>query len=201
MELGKVTARFRFYKEIDMYIMRFTMSLIMCFACVIIYAKQERVLCTQKEYENRIIIEDSHLDYGLYSYKVKDITEKIDSIKHTKLPFSDSAKYPVWADPLGIKQVFKDATQHAKNCFAKNHNGIIPEEIVNSAYILIDDNGSVFCEIIWAKTCLFDIYSSEELISIFDEIGTFTFPTPVVARPKTGFEIMGLDFWSIMEDK
>lgn len=146
----------------------------------------------------RVITEESYSSYygTVYNYKLSDKMSAIDSIKHKKLPFSVSTKYPVWTDPLGIKQVFKNAAQHAKNCFVKNHNGIIPEEIVNSVYILIDDNGSVFCEIIWAKTCLFDIYSAGELISIFDEISTFKFPTPVVVRPKSGYEIMGLDFWS-----
>lgn len=139
-------------------------------------------------YGGRTIEEAYYSEFNLRKYKIGDILMLRDSIHHQKSPFSESTKYPVWKDPIGIKQVFKDVRSHTLQCFTKRNGNAIPSEYLAWVKILINDDGRVLCYEITTNECLFNIYTVGDILDIFDEINTFRFPTPVVVQPQTGYE-------------
>lgn len=150
----------------------------------------------------RVLTENNHSSYygTVYMYTLSDKMSLIDSIKQSKLPFGVSTKYPAWKNPLTIRQAFKDAELHALECFTKYSKGSSPSEYVLSVEILLNDNGEIICRSIRSSVNLLGIYSAKELISIFDEVGTFRFPSPVVSHPEIGYDMFNLSFSSIGEE-
>ena len=143
------------------------------------------------KYMNRSIIERHCVstDNNLYIYSVADLNEKIEKIKKTKMPFDyyTNSAYPKWNDYLLFNKECKEYTQLVKSYFSKNKKGISPTEILLSFYVLLNDDGITICKQINSEVDLFNIFSTKEILDIFDKIGTYKYKTPVVSSPSKGY--------------
>lgn len=125
-------------------------------------------------------------------YSIDTYTEKVDSIMKTKLPFSIDVKYPTWSS----KQSFKDLENYAIKCLSIKGKELAKEYVFDISYLL-NDNGEIICYKLWSNKSLYDICTTEEIISIFDEISKFKFPVPVTTWPKesVGYEMMSVELY------
>lgn len=126
-----------------------------------------------------------------YAYSIESYSARVDSIKKTKLPFSIYVKYPTWSS----KQSFKDLENYAMNCMKRNGKNLTNEYIFWIDY-LINDNGEIICYKLLSYKSLYEISTTEEIISIFAEISKFKFPVPVTTWPEesVGYQMMSIDF-------
>lgn len=125
-------------------------------------------------------------------YTVDKYSEKVDSIKKAKLPFSIDVKYPTWSS----KQAFQKLRTHATECLRKKGITSLEEDKFYFHY-LINDTGEIICYRLWTYKNLYESCTTEEIISIFDEISKFKFPVPITTWPKesVGYEMMSMDFF------
>ncbi len=147
-----------------------------------------------REYNGRTIKERYHPKYKFYYYSVADINARTKEIEKQKTEFEIVTKKPLWAKKEKVYGIFDDIKIQAIQSLARNDNSNYPHEFILEFDILIDDNGDVYCTNIVSKKRLFDVYSNEELLAVFDEIGSFKFPTPVVTSPETGYQKVTLFF-------
>lgn len=145
-------------------------------------------------YNGRTIKERFHPRYKFYYYSIGDISEKAGRIEQTKTEFEIATKKPLWAAKEKVYGIFDDIKIHTLQCLARNDNSNYPHQFIMEFDVLINDNGDVYCTNIVSKKCLFDVYSNEELLWVFDEIGKFKFPTPVVTEPEKGYQKVTLYF-------
>lgn len=127
-----------------------------------------------------------------YAYSIESYSARVDSIMKTKLPFSIDVKYPTWSS----KQSFKDLENYAIKCLSIKGKELAKEYVFDISYLL-NDNGEIICYRLWSNKSLYDICTTEEIISIFDEISKFKFPVPVTTRPKesVGYEMMSVELY------
>ena len=148
------------------------------------------------KYSGRSITERHYVttDNNLYIYSVADLNEKIEKIKKAKMPFDYCANsaYPKWNDYLLFNKECKEYVQLVRSYFSKNKKGISPTEILLSFYVMLNDDGSTICKQINSEVNLFDMFSTKEILDIFDKIGTYKFTTPVVSSPSKGYCVLPL---------
>jgi len=148
------------------------------------------------KYMDRNIIERHYVttDNNLYIYSVADLNEKIEKIKKAKMPFDycTNSAYPKWNDYLLFNKECKEYVQLVRSYFSKNKKGISPTEILLSFYVMLNDDGSTICKQINSEVNLFDMFSTKEILDIFDKIGTYKFTTPVVSSPSKGYCVLPL---------
>ena len=146
---------------------------------------------TIKEGNRTIVEETRRSSYGntYYQYSIADISERVDNIKKKKKEFNYNAEYtyPIRNNPLLMKKEFSELDQICLNCFGKNPKKLKPKEVLCFSQALIDDDGSVICYKIIAKTPLLELFTAKELLNIFDTINSFRFTTPLMKYESTGY--------------
>ena len=142
---------------------------------------------TIKEGNRTIVEETRRSSYGntYYQYSIADISER----KKKKKEFNYNAEYtyPIRNNPLLMKKEFSELDQICLNCFGKNPKNLKPKEVLCFSQALIDDDGSVICYKIIAKTPLLELFTARELLNIFDTINSFRFTTPLMKYESTGY--------------
>ena len=145
----------------------------------------------KRSYNNRIVIEQRTINKFTneesWYYSVQDITSKIENIRNTKDDVVVITKYPMWYDQSRIREEYRNHGAFILKQFAK----IGSKEKIKQSIILIDflldDAGVTLCNKISSKQCLFNVYSTKELLEIFDNICTYRYTTPIFRSPKTGY--------------
>ena len=140
---------------------------------------------------NRTIVESTKIEEGrlFCYYTVNDLSNRVNAIKQQKKEFNYDAKYtyPIRNNPLLMKKEFSELDQICLNCFGKNPKKLKPKEVLCFSQALIDDDGSVICYKIIAKTPLLELFTAKELLNIFDTINSFRFTTPLMKYESTGY--------------
>ena len=140
---------------------------------------------------NRTIVESTKIEEGrlFCYYTVNDLSNRVNAIKQQKKEFNYDAKYtyPIRKNPLLMKKEFSELDQICLNCFGKNPKKLKPKEVLCFSQALIDDDGSVICYKIIAKTPLLELFTAKELLNIFDTINSFRFTTPLMKYESTGY--------------
>ncbi|SHK47427.1 hypothetical protein [Xylanibacter ruminicola] len=140
---------------------------------------------------NRTIVEETNNNDGklFYYYTVNDISNRVNALKQRKIEFNYKAEYPypIRNNPQLMKKEFHELDQLCLSCFSKNAKNMKPKEILCYNKALIDDDGSVICYKIIAKTPLLELFTAKELLNIFDTINSFRFTTPLMKYESTGY--------------
>ena len=146
---------------------------------------------TVKEGNRTIVEETRRSSYGnlYYQYSVSDISERINNIKKEKKEFNYNAEYtyPVYKNKQLMNAEFKKLDSLYHSCFGNNKKKLSSNDIQYDGKALIDDDGSVICYKIIAKTPLLELFTAKELLNIFDTINSFRFTTPLMKYESTGY--------------
>jgi len=134
----------------------------------------------------RVLVEIHHsYEFGkYYHYSINDITAQIAEIKRTKKSFdSEGIFYPAPNNYLMAKNELKRFHHLVDSLFMENNQQLTISEIKPRAYLLVDNNGNVYCKDIQTLISLRDIFTSEQILNIFDTLCNFKFTAPVLASP------------------
>ena len=161
--------------------------LVMYFCCL---------LYTQKAYANndtlvvningRELMEIKHVGKSnYYVYSIRDIVEHINTIKNTKEDFSKGygSLYPAYRDEQLFHNEMMMLRRLRDNCLTNNITGLSPADILWQMKILVENNGNVWCKKLYTEMSLFDLFTYEQILNIFDTLCNFKFTAPVLASP------------------
>ena len=147
---------------------------------------------TIKEGNRTIVEETRRSSYGnttYYQYSIADISERVDNIKKKKKEFNYNAEYtyPVYKNQQLMKDEYKELNSLYHTCLGNNKKKLSSNDIQYDGKALINDDGSVICYKIIAKTPLLELFTAKELLNIFDTINSFRFTTPLMKYESTGY--------------
>ena len=149
-----------------------------------------------KSYGNRTVVEHVRVNKftgnKYWYYTVEDLILKSDSLKSIKEDVMDITKYPLWSNPLRIRNEFRLHSKLALKCFEKVGSTNQIRQSIDVIDILLDDSGSSLCYKIYAKNSLFEIFTAKELLDVFDKIGTFKYTKPIFRTPDKGYTVFEL---------
>lgn len=143
---------------------------------------------------NGRIIKENHLMSkigDIYIYEVDNLVSQKDSIQKNKSPFRLDTKYTIWYDQILMHNQKNAHKLFALNQFEKKGNESATN-LITGIDIILDDTGFVICYDICSKESLLDLYTAEDILNIFDSIGTFRYTVPIVRVPQTGYVTMDL---------
>lgn len=122
-----------------------------------------------------------------YSYYIKSLKEKRDSIHKRKSPFDLYYTTPLYRDyPLFLEE-FRKNNDYVIALFENNNKGYTDKQMVLCIYILVDEDGTSFCHEITSRTKLTDVFTASELIGKIRQVGSCRYTTPLVTQPKHGY--------------
>jgi hypothetical protein len=146
---------------------------------------------TIKEGNRTIVEETRRSSYGntYYQYSIADISERVDNIKKKKKEFNYNAEYtyPIYKNQQLMKDEYKKLNSLYHTCLGNNKKKLSSNDIQYDGKALINDDGSVICYKIIAKTPLLELFTAKELLNIFDTINSFRFTTPLMKYESTGY--------------
>ncbi len=86
-----------------------------------------------------------------------------------------------------MKDEYKKLNSLYHTCLGNNKKKLSSNDIQYDGNALINDDGSVICYKIIAKTPLLELFTAKELLNIFDTINSFRFTTPLMKYESTGY--------------
>lgn len=151
--------------------------------------------------DNRTIKEIMHSDTvrnrHFYSYTVSDIYEYAKQIRQTLPPFDLNGEYtePRWSNYQQFTKETDKLHKVAYDSFYPNCKGFSDKQLGINMKILCTNEGKVCCYEIISKASLLNVFTSEELIAIFDKISCFVYTTPLVKHPDEGYWYFSLGIY------
>ena len=146
---------------------------------------------TIKEGNRTIVEETRRSSYGntYYQYSIADISERVDNIKKKKKEFNYNAEYtyPIYKNQQLMKDEYKKLNSLYHTCLGNNKKKLSSNDIQYDGKALINDDGSVICYKIIAKTPLLELFTAKELLNIFDTINSFRFTSTGYLETMLGY--------------
>jgi len=140
---------------------------------------------------NRTIVESTKIEEGrlFCYYTVNDLSNRVNAIKQQKKEFNYNAEYtyPIYKNQQLMKDEYKKLNSLYHTCLGNNKKKLSSNDIQYDGKALINDDGSVICYKIIAKTPLLELFTAKELLNIFDTINSFRFTTPLMKYESTGY--------------
>lgn len=122
-----------------------------------------------------------------YSYYVKSLKEKRDSIHKRKSPFDLYYTTPLYRDyPLFLEE-FRKNNDYVIALFENNNKGYTDNQMCLTIYLIIDEDGTSFCHRIRSRIRLTDVFTASELMEKIRQVGSCRYTTPLVTKPKHGY--------------
>lgn len=122
-----------------------------------------------------------------YSYYIKSLKEKRDSIHKKKSPFDLYYTTPLYRDyPLFLEE-FRKNNDYVIALFENNNKGYTDKQMKLDIYLIIDEDGTSFCHEIVSRIRLTDVFTASELIEKIRQVGSCRYTTPLVTQPKHGY--------------
>ncbi len=128
-----------------------------------------------------------------YSYYVKSLKEKRDSIHKRKSPFDLYYTTPLYRDyPLFLEE-FRKNNDYVIALFENNNKGYTDKQMCLTIYLIIDEDGTSFCHRIRSRIRLTDVFTASELIGKIRQVGSCLYTAPLVTKPKHGYLELSYD--------
>lgn len=175
--------------------MRYLLStlalIVLCFTNIKVYAGswKTKVLC-EETVNGRKFTETLHYDsiknQKRYSYTILDVSEKVKSIKDSLYSFDNGGQYtePRWMDYQLYKGETIDLCRLAYNVFFPNRKNLSDTQLNILLNFMCTNDGMVCCWEITADSSLLDIFTTEEIVLVFNKLSQFRYTSPLVRFPE-----------------
>lgn len=183
--------------------MIFTVVMLFCYSlsCTLQANSWKESVTKEMVVDNRTIKEILHSDTvrnrHFYSYTVSDIYEYAKQIRQRLPSFDLNGEYtePRWSNYQQFTKETNKLHKVAYDSFYPNSKGFSDKQLGIDVKIMCTNEGKVCCYEMISKASLFNVFTDEELIAIFDKISSFVYTPPLVKHPDEGYWYFSLGIY------